>query len=200
MATLMLGIAGPAIGGAVLPSGLTLFGSTLTGAAIGGAAASIGGAFVDQALLGPLAGATGLTSLQAGPRLSDVKLGTSSEGTPIPRVYWRVRIPGQLIWATRFKEEKRKVKQETAGGKNVGITADQSGAVEYRYYANVAYALCEGPILGVTQIWADGKKLKQKKVNFTVHLGSEEQEPDAFIESKEGAGKATAAAKSTKAK
>jgi hypothetical protein len=84
MATLMLGIAGSAIGGAVLPSGLTLFGSTLTGAAIGGAAASIGGAFVDQALLGPLAGATGLTSLQAGPRLSDVKLGTSSEGTPKP--------------------------------------------------------------------------------------------------------------------
>ncbi len=193
MATLVLGIAGSAAGGALLPSGLTMFGSTLTGAAIGGAAASIGGAFVDQALLGPLAGATGLTSLQAGPRLSDVKLGTSSEGTPIPRVYGRVRIPGQLIWATRFKEEKRKVKQANAGGgKNVGITADQSGAVEYRYYANVAYALCEGPILGVTQIWADGKKLKQKKVNFTVHLGTEDQEPDAFIESKEGAGKVPA--------
>jgi hypothetical protein len=96
MATLVLGIAGSALGGALLPSGLTLFGSTLTGAAIGGAAASIGGAFVDQALLGPLAGATGLTSLQAGPRLSDVKLGTSSEGTPIPRVYGRVRIPGQI--------------------------------------------------------------------------------------------------------
>ena len=189
MATLVLGIAGSALGGALLPSGLTLFGSTLTGSAIGGAAASIGGAFVDQALLGPLAGATGLNSLQAGPRLSDVKLGTSSEGTPIPRVYGRVRIPGQLIWATRFKEEKRKVKQANAGGgKNTGITADQSGAVEYRYYANVAYALCEGPILGISQIWADGKKLKQKKLHFDVHLGTEDQEPNAFMVSKEGAG------------
>ena len=62
MATLVLGIAGSAIGGALLPGGLSLFGTALTGSAIGSTLATIGGAFVDQALLGPLAGATGQTS------------------------------------------------------------------------------------------------------------------------------------------
>ncbi len=84
MATLVLGIAGQAIGGALLPGGLSLLGSTLTGAAIGGAAGALGGAFVDQALLGPLVGASGHSGLQAGPRLSELRLGSSSEGTPIP--------------------------------------------------------------------------------------------------------------------
>ena len=119
MATLVLGIAGSAIGGAVLPGGLSLLGSPLSGAAIGSTLATIGGAFIDQALLGPLAGASGQTSVPQGPRVSDLKLGTSSEGTPLPRVYGRARLPGQLIWATRFKEKKEKVKQQTAGGKNV---------------------------------------------------------------------------------
>jgi hypothetical protein len=192
VATPVLGIAGSAIGGALLPSGLSLFGSTLTGTALGGAAASIGGAVVDQALLGPLAGASGLSSLQAGPRLADLKLGTSSEGTPIPRVYGRARIPGQLIWATHFKEEKHKVRRQSGAGKNAGLAPDPSGSVEYRYYANVAYALCEGPIHGISQIWADGKKVKQKGLHFTVYRGTEEQEPDPFIVSKEGAGKVPA--------
>ncbi len=68
MATLVLGIAGQAIGGALLPGGLSLLGSTLTGSAIGGAAGALAGAFVDQALLGPLAAASGASSLHAGPR------------------------------------------------------------------------------------------------------------------------------------
>ncbi len=112
MATLVLGIAGSAIGGALLPGGLSLLGTPLSGAAIGSTLATIGGAFVDQALLGPPTGATGQTSVPQGPRVSDLKLGSSSEGTPLPRVYGRARLPGQLIWATRFKEKKEKVKTQ----------------------------------------------------------------------------------------
>jgi hypothetical protein len=52
MAMLALGIAGSALGGALLPGGLSLLGATLTGAQIGGALASIGGAVIDKALMG----------------------------------------------------------------------------------------------------------------------------------------------------
>ena len=82
MATLVLGIAGSAIGSAVVPGGLSLFGATLTGKMIGGAVGAVAGSVVDQTLLGPLASATGQASVPAGPRLTDLKLGTSSEGTP----------------------------------------------------------------------------------------------------------------------
>ena len=83
MATLVLGIAGSAIGGALLPGGLSLLGATLSGAAVGSTLATIGGAFIDQALLGPLTSATGQASVPQGPRVTDLKLGTSSEGTPL---------------------------------------------------------------------------------------------------------------------
>ena len=189
MATLVLGIAGSAIGGALLPGGLSLLGTPLSGAAIGSALATIGGAFVDQALLGPLTGATGQTSVPQGPRVTDLKLGSSSEGTPLPRVYGRARLPGQLIWATRFKEKKEKVKTQTAGGKNatgaVGSGKDAK-TVKYTYFANVAYAVCEGPIDRIGTIWADGKKLKKNKFDFDIHYGTETQAPDDFLENKEG--------------
>ena len=70
MATLVLGIAGSAIGSAVVPGGLSLFGATLTGKMIGGAVGAVAGSVVDQTLLGPLASATGQASVPAGPRLT----------------------------------------------------------------------------------------------------------------------------------
>ena len=189
MATLVLGIAGSAIGGAILPGGLSLLGTPLSGAAIGSTLATIGGAFIDQALLGPLAGATGQTSVPQGPRVSDLKLGSSSEGTPLPRVYGRARLPGHLIWATRFKEKKEKVKQQTAGGKNVASSTGSgknAKTIKYTYFANVAYAICEGPVDRIGTIWADGKKLKKGKFEFDIHLGAEDEPVESFIANKEG--------------
>ncbi len=190
MATLVLGIAGSAIGNAVLPGGLSLLGATLTGKVVGGAIGAIAGSVVDQALLGPLASATGQTTMPVGPRVTDLKLGTSSEGTPLPKVYGRARVAGQLIWATRFKEKKEKVKQQTTGGKNVaGATTSGSGktakTIKYTYFANVAYALSEGPIDRIGTIWADGKKLKKGKFNFDVYRGTETQTGNSLIAGKE---------------
>ena len=175
MATLVLGAVGSAVGGALLPGGLSLFGATITGAALGGAVGSLAGGVIDQALLGPLAGPSGQTQIVQGPRLFDLKLGASSEGASIPRVYGRARLPGQLIWATRFKEEVKTTTQTTGGGqagggKNVlgSQSASQSNKVEieeYRYFANAAYAICEGPITRIGRIWADGRELNQSNLH-----------------------------------
>ena len=193
MATLVLGAVGSAIGGALLPGGVSLFGAAITGAAIGSAVGSVAGGFVDQALLGPLAGASGQTGIAQGPRLFDLKLGASSEGAVLPRVYGRVRLPGQLIWATRFKEVVKVTTQtgggEAGGGKNAlgSPSAGQGSKVkEYSYFANAAYAICEGPITRVGRIWADGKELDQSKYTIRVHRGDEAQNADGLIEAKEG--------------
>ena len=39
-----------------------------------------------------------------GPRLSDLDVMASTEGAPIPRVYGRARLAGQVIWATELEE------------------------------------------------------------------------------------------------
>lgn len=199
MATLVLGAVGSAVGGALLPGGLSLFGTAITGAAIGGAVGSLAGGVIDQALLGPLAGSSGQTQIAQGPRLFDLKLGASSEGASIPRVYGRVRLPGQLVWATRFRERVTTTTQTTGGGQAGGgknalgsqSASSQGNKVEieeYHYFANAAYAISEGPITRVGRIWADGKELNQSRYTIRVYRGDEEQSADGLITAKEGGG------------
>src|SRR3712207_1842975 len=91
MATLILQAAGSALGGIV---------GGPFGAALGRAVGGLAGAAVDSALFG---GSDSPRHVE-GPRLKDVDRLTSTEGAPIPRIYGRVRIGGQLIWATRLEE------------------------------------------------------------------------------------------------
>ena len=98
--------------------------------------------------------------------------------------YGTARLGGTLIWATRF-EETRTTKRQ--GGKGGGPKV-----TEYTYFANVAFALCEGKIAGIRRIWADGRELDRERVEIRVHNGSDDQAPDPLIEAKQGAGNAPA--------
>lgn len=190
MATLALAAAGAAIGGAVLPAGVTLLGATITGATIGSQLGAIAGSMVDQALLG----GSGKTRHIEGPRLSELHITASTEGAPMPRVYGRVRLGGQVIWATPFEEEI--VTSSSGGGSGKGLgggaRAPSSVTTEYRYYGNFAVALCEGEIAGIGRIWADGAELDRGQIVHRLYTGSETQNADSLIAAREGAGKAPA--------
>ncbi|WP_020179058.1 glycoside hydrolase/phage tail family protein [Methylopila sp. M107] len=174
MAVLALTAIGSAIGGSLLPGGLSLFGATLSGAAIGGAVGGLLGSAIDTALLTK-------TPEFFGPRLSDVKLTTSTEGAAILRVYGRMRVGGQIIWASRFTETTDK---SHVGGKGaMGGGAEQT---RYWYHASFAVALCEGPIDGIGRIWADGEVLDQDGLEIRLHKGGESQLPDPKIVAVEG--------------
>ncbi|MEI9900819.1 MAG: hypothetical protein WDN31_12600 [Hyphomicrobium sp.] len=174
MATLALAAAGAAVGGAVLPGGVTLLGATLTGATIGSQVGAIAGSVVDQALLG----GAGKTRQIDGPRLSELHITASTEGAAIPRAYGRVRLGGQVIWATPFEEEVVTSSSGGGGGKGIGAAAPSGTSTEYRYYANFAVALCEGEISGIGRLWADGVEIDRAQINHRVYLGGEEQEGD----------------------
>jgi hypothetical protein len=182
MATLALAVAGAAAGSALLPAGFTVLGATITGATIGSQLGALAGSVIDQALLG---GAPRLD----GPRLSELHLTASTEGAPIPRVYGRVRLGGQVIWATDFEEEVVTTSSGGIGGKGLG----GGGSTQtYRYYANFAVALAEGQISGIGRMWADGRELDRGRFAHRVYTGSESQEPDSLIVAREGAANAPA--------
>ena len=193
MATLALGVVGSAVGGALLP-GVSFFGATLTGAAIGQAAGAVAGGLIDQALFG----ASGQSRSVEGPRLSDVRVMGSSEGTPIPRIYGRARLSGQLIWATPFEEEAVTTSTETGGGGGGGggkgrrSNSSTTTRTDYFYYANFAVGICEGEITRIGRVWADGKELDLSRYNYRVYLGREDQLPDSLIEAKLGSGEVPA--------
>lgn len=93
MATLALAAAGAAAGSAVLPTGISVLGMTLTGAPIGSQVGALAGSYIDNALFG----SSGQNRSVEGPRLNDLHITSSTEGSPIPRLYGRARLGGQLI-------------------------------------------------------------------------------------------------------
>jgi hypothetical protein len=175
VATLVLGAAGAAIGGSI---GGAILG--VSAATIGGFVGSTIGSVVDSWIVSSLAP----TQRIEGPRLDSLRITSSTEGAVIPRVYGRMRMGGNVIWATDFREE---TKTTTQGGGKGGGGGGKVKTTEYLYYASFAVALCEGPITGIGRIWADGKLLDTAGISWRWYPGNETQTADPFIAAKMGA-------------
>lgn len=166
MATLALSVAGQFVGGMV--------GGPI-GATVGRALGALAGSAVDGWLFG------GERKAQA--PLFDVRLGASSEGLGIPRLYGWARLSGNIIWA---RELVRHV-SDTAGAKGTA-PADETEEV----LASFAIGFCEGRVARLGRIWADGQLLDTRGLNLRFYHGDETQLPDSLIEAVQGAGNAPA--------
>ncbi len=169
MATILLSAAGAALGSGF---GGTVLG--LSGAVIGRAVGATIGQSIDQRILG-----AGSEPIETG-RVDRFQLTGASDGTPIQRVWGRMRIGGQVIWATRFQEN------ATRSGGSKG--APRPTTTTFSYSVSLAIALCQGEALRVGRIWADGNEIAVSSLDLRFYPGSETQLPDAKIEAVEGAG------------
>jgi len=113
-----------------------------------------------------------------GPRLESFQLQTSRDGAPMPRVFGRVRLSGQVIWASHIRETST---ETPIGGKGGGPTQ-----TDFAYSISFAIGLCEGEIAGVDRIWANGAPLETAGVDMRVYRGTESQMPDPIIAATEG--------------
>ena len=169
MATLLLSAAGAALGGGLGGS----IGGIASGV-LGKAAGAVLGSVIDQRLTG-----LGAETVDAG-KVERFQVMGANEGQPLPRVFGRVRVAGQVIWSSRFLDD---VTTRRVGGKGGG----QSQKVrEHSYSISLALALCEGKVARVGRIWADGQQLDLSGVSWRLHDGSEDQTPDPLIEAIEG--------------
>jgi hypothetical protein len=178
MASLLLSFAGHTLGAAFGPVG------AVAGRAIG----ALAGGAIDRALFG------GSTRRQIeGPRLNDLDVMGSTEGAPIPRLYGRARLSGQVIWATKLEEVISTRTETTGGGKGGG----GSGALhddhdelqlfcEFRRRPVRRRSGEDRPRLGRRQA------ARSRRAECALHRGGEDQLPDPLIEAKEGAGEAPA--------
>lgn len=168
MAVLAVAAAGAAIGSAL---GYTAIGWTV-------------GALLGNALFGPRIN-------QQGPRLTGIRFGQSSYGVGIPIVYGAMRVAGNVIWAGEV--------EEIASRQKIGKNAYQTS---YSYRQSFAVLLCAGPVQGIRRVWLDNRlvysnaagDLVEALVNgrleeqLSIHLGTDDQLPDAVIEAEAGAG------------
>ncbi len=168
MAQIVLSEAGAALGRRLLPQGLTWLGRTLTGAAIGRAAGSLAGGAIDGYFAAPA----------EGPRIKSLHVMGAADGEGIAAVFGRMRVGGQLIWASRFREHRT---TERMGGKGGART------VQSRYTVSFAVALGAGPIQRVARAWANGEPFDLSGVDHRLYPGTEDQLADPLIELIEGA-------------
>lgn len=171
MATILLSAAGASIGAGF---GGSILG--LSGAVIGRAMGATLGRIIDQRLMGP-----GSQPVETG-RIDRFRLTGASEGAPVGQVWGRMRVSGQVIWASRFLET-----ATTSGGGGKGAPPTPK-VTEYSYSVSLAVALCEGEITRVGRIWADGVEIGRDDVTMRVYTGSEDQLPDPKMEAVEGVG------------
>jgi hypothetical protein len=180
MASLLLGVAGSALGGALLPGGLSLLGgAALSGAQIGGALGVLAGSKIDAAL------SPGRRLARSGPRLSDINIQASTEGAAIPRLFGRVRLAGQVIWASRFRETASTTKTQSGGKGAPSVAVSQT---DYSYSISFAVGLGEGRATRLGRVWANGVLLDLSQYTVRFHDGAEDQGPDPLIADTEGAG------------
>ena len=111
------------------------------------------------------------------PRLERFRIMSSTDGAPLPRVWGRVRLGGQVVWASKLKETRTTEKVGKGGGPT---------RTDYTYSISFAVALCEGEIAGVERIWANGEPLANSGVSFRVYRGTEDQDPDPIMTAIDG--------------
>ena len=174
MATILLSAAGAALGGSL---GGTLAG--LSSVAIGRAVGATLGRAIDARLLG-----SGSAAVETG-KVERFRLTDASEGAPIPQIYGRMRVGGQVIWASQFQE----ARTVSGGGKG---TPAQPQTTSYSYSVSLAIALCEGEIRAVSRIWADGEELALSDLNMGLYPGTQDQQPDPVMSAIEGADQVSA--------
>lgn len=150
---------------------------TLVGGPIGGAIGALAGQALDAQIFKPRG--------RQGPRLSDLRVQTSTYGTQIPKVFGTMRVAGSVIWATDLMESS----QATGGGKG------RPSVTSYSYSASFAVALSSRPVVGVARIWADGNLLRGAGGDFKtgigafrLHKGDPDQAPDPLIQGDKGVG------------
>lgn len=175
MTSIVLGVVGAAAGFAIGgPSGA--YAGWTIGSGIGG-------------IIDPITGAN-----TQGPRIGDLAAQGSTYGSSIPIYYGTARGSGQVIWSSNLIETAHE--EEADGGKGGGGGGESY--TTYTYSINCAVGVCEGEIVGISRIWANGEVIYDIRAtnlgatgqssNIRVYTGSETQLPDSLIEAYQGAG------------
>ena len=161
-------------------SGWSLFGTQLAATALG--------TVIDSALF-----TRNRNQITEGPRLKEIQLTNSTEGSHIQRMYGRTRIGGTLVWATNFKETRRT--ETTRGARRYGLFGPRQKFTQvfYEYQISFAVAFCEGgPCTQLGRVWFDNKEVDISKFKWRWYEGTQDQQPDSFIQQIEGTDKVPA--------
>lgn len=117
--------------------------------------------------------------------MSDTGIPNSGYTVPIPEVFGsESRTISTLIWANQIREKQDVVlANQTSGGGKAGTTSVTSTTTKFFYFADFAVMFCKGPIVGFTNLRANGKVLSTEFIEkyCVLYMGTATQLPDSTI-------------------
>ncbi|MFA6280375.1 MAG: phage tail protein [Bdellovibrionales bacterium] len=180
MASIILSSVASSVGNAIVPG--------VGGRLLSSLARKVGGP-IDNAI-----GWSSSAAVKDGVRLENFKVQDSRYGIAIPVVYGKMRVAGNVIWASDLIETAHK--SNVSGGKG-GVISGAFSAMRttYTYSINVAIAIAAGEIGSLQTIWADSKVIYADGAwvsgvvgSASFHGGAADQAVDPLLEGWLGAG------------
>lgn len=111
-------------------------------------------------------------------RIAGVSIQSSAYGMPIPIVFGKTRVTGNLIGYSDFTAIAH-TSSESAGGKGGGGVTTVS--TTYTYTAAVMNGLAEGPIHAIGQVWASKELTTMSALGLTLFTGTYPQTAWGFM-------------------
>ncbi len=105
------------------------------------------------------------------PDFTGLQIQTATSTLPIPIVWGRTKLGGNVVWYANFQTQ-------NGGGKG-GLFSDSGSS----YTADLIIALCEGPISAIGTIWRDQSLYTLATLNLTLFTGSTPQSTWGYLES-----------------
>ena len=96
-------------------------------------------------------------------RLNQAQINQSAQGYPLPWVMGTARVQQSLLWEDGFGAQTVTIQGGKGGGK---------GGTEYLYYVDCIAALCNGPILGIGDVWSGQSWLGLPSLNESYTISS----------------------------
>lgn len=85
-------------------------------------------------------------------RNEDLRISSSDYGSVYPRIWGRVRVAPQIIFASGIQEVARQTQERVSGGKGGGRTQT---VVDYSYYTTLWLAACANQVNSIDRVWAN---------------------------------------------
>ncbi len=123
------------------------------------------------------------------PKPGELQVQTSTRGNPVPVVYGKRRLSGNLIWYDNFQTHRHEETQETGGGGGGkgggGGGGSEITTVSYTYSVSFAFGVCMG-VATVLKIWRGKDEIPSpdwENLGIRIYKGTADQNPDSHISS-----------------
>lgn len=124
-------------------------------------------------------------------QIDNIHIGLVEDTKPIPLVYGKARVKGQIIWALDIREEAI-CDTELKYSRRIKKPSLIKHKTSYKYYADFALGIAEGYIDDLERVWINNSDADISDYQYRFYNGSNSQFPDILIQRHMGEGKTPA--------